>query len=617
MGIQINAFTLVKSIVSDLELKSSDRYYLMKRFRNEGVTFLTVTLPKYSKELLRWLEDGFITTPANGSKLTNFAWKNSAPLFLGGLLQQIFDKNGILLESPCPLSIWTIRQICDYFYKLSLPFDERVIEKAEEDFITEDSQLGADFEGCDPNFIDQLRKDFETYYPKISRTQLYEVFTYARPRTSAGTYSGCNPRTFYADRVQDTVINGILHKYKAFKGYFKPYASCHISQHLVEDTASCSELLFVPKDSRGPRTIVREPLQNLKAQLAFFDWFTSQIESASHRRINFQDQGINRMLAKASSVTKRDATIDLKNASDRVSYRIVKTIFRNSPAIMHFISNRTKIVKTPSGRFHELNKLSGMGSGLTFPIMSVLAHLAITRSVFNKAKHGLLKGLPKGCSYNDVAKRVYTYGDDIILPVEWLAIAKAALESVLLVVNSDKSYYKGNFRESCGGDYYSGHDVAPLRLRLSNCNPVFIDGDIHLSGTLPLKSVCEHALLCAKNGLTNVSNYLVSLLEAQVGTLPVYAGEASFLRKYGLFLDSGEPEKVILVNPKKVEAPLMSETFFLGRLLQMAGKSVYEFEGKFAQGSGIDFGVVEKPRQVTYKRVTKILDKLGSLYDPI
>jgi len=61
--------------------------------------------------------------------------------------------------------------------------------------------------------------------------------------------------------------------------------------------------------------------------------------------------------------------------------------------------------------------------------------------------------------------RVRVYGDDIIVPVEYVQSVMQALETFGFRVNKSKSFWNGKFRESCGRDYYDGQDISLVRLR--------------------------------------------------------------------------------------------------------------------------------------------------------
>jgi hypothetical protein len=129
-----------------------------------------------------------------------------------------------------------------------------------------------------------------------------------------------------------------------------------------------------------------------------------------------------------------------------------------------------------------MHALAGMGSGLTFTMLAFIIHLSVCTQVCSTLR------LP----YKEVASRVYVYGDDLIVPSEWFELAVTGLNRSGLQVNGDKSFVKGPFRESCGGDYLLGKDCAPTRLRLQNAN-------------LPLKSGKDSLFIdfqsCDKNNL--------------------------------------------------------------------------------------------------------------------
>jgi hypothetical protein len=60
---------------------------------------------------------------------------------------------------------------------------------------------------------------------------------------------------------------------------------------------------------------------------------------------------------------------------------------------------------------------------------------------------------------------VRVYGDDIIVPVEYVFAVVSRLEAFGFKVNKNKSFWSGYFRESCGKDYYEGTDVTIVRVR--------------------------------------------------------------------------------------------------------------------------------------------------------
>jgi len=63
------------------------------------------------------------------------------------------------------------------------------------------------------------------------------------------------------------------------------------------------------------------------------------------------------------------------------------------------------------------------------------------------------------------ADSVQVYGDDLIVPVEHVHTIVRTLQHFGAVVGTDKSFWTGRFRESCGKEYFNGTDVSLVRVR--------------------------------------------------------------------------------------------------------------------------------------------------------
>jgi len=213
-----------------------------------------------------------------------------------------------------------------------------------------------------------------------------------------------------------------------------------------------ARIIFVPKDSRGPRLISAEPLENQYIQQGIKDILVKYIEShpIMGGHVNFTDQTINQRLAMQGSIDGSYCTLDLKDASDRIAYGVVALTFPEH-LLGPLMCCRTTHTRLPKDdRAYPLGKFAPMGSALCFPILAATVWLCLTASGTNGA-----------CS----PKTTYVYGDDIIVASHDVANAKARLALVGLKVNEDKSCTTGFFRESCGMDAYKGICVTPFRLR--------------------------------------------------------------------------------------------------------------------------------------------------------
>jgi len=81
---------------------------------------------------------------------------------------------------------------------------------------------------------------------------------------------------------------------------------------------------------------------------------------------------------------------------------------------------------------------------------------------------GIQRSLNKTLTRNDVKRlsgSVRVYGDDLIVPVNHVLTVVQTLALFGAKVNLNKSFWTGKFRESCGKEYYDGHDVSIVRVR--------------------------------------------------------------------------------------------------------------------------------------------------------
>lgn len=494
-----------RALAIDTNLDPFTTSYCINRINSEGISFLVVTLPKLSSSVLRSLELGYF----DRSELTCFKWKRKSLLFFQKFLNKIFcPKTGLVLEVVDPVSLGNLRQLCDYSYKLALPFTDKQLEDAASAYKNVERSLGLPF---DRDLVDRVRKDFETHFPAIRKSVPSDVFHQGLVRPGPGTFAG-KDRDWYLRKYRDFSYTKELNP---FSGHFRYSKPTRLGPP-VKDSSDYSEVLFVPKDSRGPRVISREPFIRLKAQMAFFDWLTNALHWATSHRIEFHDQSANRELARLSSIDKGLSTIDLSSASDRVRFDVCLNIFSNCPAIRFFLLNvRTTHAKL-NGEIIRLKKVSGMGSGLTFPLMSFLLYLVSVRAIVDNSRY----------SYKQAMKLVCTFGDDLIIPTKYVSFVTDYIEKVGLVVNRSKSFSSSFFRESCGGDYYFGHDVTPVRFKLSSGNIQSKGTKLYLKDPGAILGLERHCRELYSKGMYSLLEYYYRVLETRLGELP-YITEGS------------------------------------------------------------------------------------------
>jgi len=201
-----------------------------------------------------------------------------------------------------------------------------------------------------------------------------------------------------------------------------------------------SKLVFVPKNAKTFRGIMTQPTLNGLLQNAIGDYMSTRLLKAG---LNLADQTINQRLARAGSMQGHVATLDLKSASDTLSYGLIKNLM---PEDWFLLLNETRC-RTMQYRSDDpvrLSQFSSMGNGFTFPLES-LVFWSLGRAILERNQGGILS----------------VYGDDIIISTELVGQLTEVLEVCGFTVNDRKSFVSGPFRESCGADYFRGFDIRP------------------------------------------------------------------------------------------------------------------------------------------------------------
>lgn len=221
-----------------------------------------------------------------------------------------------------------------------------------------------------------------------------------------------------------------------------------------------SRVQFVPKSATKLRTICMEP-----ATLQYFQQGVMRVlydYISSHpflgNRINLRDQTQNQDAAQLGSATETYATIDLSAASDSVSWDLARRLFHGTPLLKWMIATRSTHCELPNGDIIKSGKFAPMGSALCFPI-ECLIFASVVELVAEEQEYTTLDGHDSWTFWS-------VYGDDIVIPSNWYPRITDILFRLGFLVNDDKSYHEGPFRESCGGEYYLGKWITPIYYRL-------------------------------------------------------------------------------------------------------------------------------------------------------
>jgi len=176
--------------------------------------------------------------------------------------------------------------------------------------------------------------------------------------------------------------------------------------------------------------------------------------------LGFDNQLPNQRMAQKGSLDGSLATLDLSEASDRVVNRHVECMMESAGIFADAVQDCRSLRADVRGEVINLTKFASMGSALTFPIEAMFFLCLICIGIEEELRRPLTKGDVKS-----LVGRVRVYGDDLIVPTEYVSTVISTLEDYNLKVNYRKSFWKGNFRESCGKEYYNGHDVSIVKVR--------------------------------------------------------------------------------------------------------------------------------------------------------
>lgn len=478
------------------------------RANNEGLAFLTTTLPSLGKALDAY-HSTFEWVCPEGFKILSIDPKGRCiPEFLGLAVYAALEGDSIAVDC--------VRQLSLIFYKYEVDYTDRVREEFLQKFRQTDAELP----------ILSIEKDYNndlSVLIRVMRRMIRRILCNTDPKQIRPSHGG--GATACHTRNEDK--HHTLRYFKQLDDIY-PYDELffYSPSHLIDSWERLenapvgvpqARVCLVPKDSRGPRVISCEPAEFMFAQQGIMELLYRTLET--HREtaglINFADQSINRELARQSSIDGEYSTIDLSDASDRVSLDLVKLVFPEN-WVECFEACRSDTTLLPDKSVVKLNKFAPMGSACCFPVEALIFWSAAeaTKWTAFSSDHDDPEG-EISLSDRETLKS-YVYGDDIIIPRKLFSRVVARLECLGLVVNGPKSYRDGPFRESCGGDYHKGYDVTPVRIRkplVSSVKPVDLKDPLS-NGIVHNADLAN--LFIAKFGLESTLT-LVHTIEESIG----------------------------------------------------------------------------------------------------
>ena len=420
---------------------------LLSRLEHEGLQLFTVTLPSMGKRIDYALSSEEPLSIPGIQKIPG----TQLPKLFGWLLQRVFTGCGKVRSDADPTALKHARQLVYFIYKLELPYERTTNEKVISSFIQNQEELR------------QLVVDPNDPIIKRARTFVCRLFNGLDPRNILPRHGpgAVSTGEEVGAKCKFSRIFKSAEGYYPFTGYFTLGGSHIVDRlqwlgQLEELETGTAKVVLVPKDSRGPRLISMEPLENQwlqQGQLkAIVPWLEKHRLTRGH--VNFTHQSINRSLALAGSVTGDWVTMDMKDASDRVSLRLVEELFSGTEWLEALKATRSSHTVLPDGTIEKLETFAPMGSAVCFPIEAVCFYALACAALVHE-----------GDTWRQARDSIFVYGDDIITRRENYSALLQHFPRFGLKFNPGKCCVAGFFRESCGCDAFKGVDVTPIRLR--------------------------------------------------------------------------------------------------------------------------------------------------------
>jgi hypothetical protein len=376
-------------------------------------------------------------------------------------MRRVFNEDGSVKEDPCISAVRDLRQILYLCYKYEVPYDKRTVDCFIDNFRSVDESLPTDF----PEVFEN-----QTFWVvNVARTLLrdlldddgiYDLRPYIYPGHGPGAVATGEKNW---EKMEFKRFYAQIHKvFPYYEYFFINSADLRSRVDRYWRIKECcpeplSAMQIVPKDSRGPRLICMEPLEFQYVQQGIARYLVPLIENHRLTRghVSFTDQSINRCLALEGSIKGNCVTLDMKEASDRVSLWLVWLLFADTALWRYLEATRTDGTILPNGDKLLFKKFAPMGSALCFPI-EALVHWSIAVAslhVYNEI------------SLKQALSSVYVFGDDIIIKGQDHSPLFDTFAQLGMKFNADKCCTNGFFRESCGMDAYLGECVTPVKVK--------------------------------------------------------------------------------------------------------------------------------------------------------
>lgn len=472
---------MAKSIkIQHEEKKKSPSFYearprksTIAHVNGELVKALVVNCPIYGPQLLKlWESKDFL-----GLVMFEFSYENLTPLEAASVRQilALFSKDasldiGIDKEATALATFLETEQLCHQTNRRI----GKMYELDEVILIRENSRRGhvhalkasSDYEAISPLIRRLLKLAQEVIRDILGPVPCYDEMIFQFGPKGSTTVTKRTTARFKLEAVPvccHAAVEEIPRLYESLPLY------AYVHRGRVR--TGWGVFALVPKNSKTFRSMIMESLLNTAVQKGIGGSIVTRLADNGPVPFDLRMEWVkNKMSARRGSVDGEIATVDGKSASDLIAYMLVQFLLLLVPdwfslmdkwrtaAIMY--KKKTKRDRDSEGRIkpsvHVLQKFSSMGNGYTFELESLIFYAL-----------GYACCVESGFTDQQLAdgNLLSIFGDDLIIPCSVYPLYVELAEFCGFIINKDKTYYFGRFRESCGGDYLDGIDIRPFYVK--------------------------------------------------------------------------------------------------------------------------------------------------------
>jgi hypothetical protein len=492
-----------------------DLISIRDRVEHEGLSFLTKALPQLGKALDKCLSKNEPMTVPSTFRCEK---GRTTPVLYRYLFSLVITPDGLPAAEVNTDALMALRQLVYFLYKLEIPATKELKDKVLQEFVDVDAALDRP-ESVDQQWLEETAELIRDIFASFDHTDIL-------PKHGPGAVA--TGERNHEKHVFKRIYASIERVYPFTEYYEYSLSAVADRWRLYEDLEALetgtAKVVLVPKDSRGPRIISCEPLEYQWIQQGLGNAFKAHLEKShiAGGQVNFTDQTINQRLALEGSSTQQWVTLDMKEASDRVSLWLVQELFKHVPLLLEaLLATRSTHTKLPSGQLVQMKKFAPMGSNLCFPVEAICFYALAVTAIIRERRLAQPRGSVRSLN-RAVQKSVYVYGDDIIVRQKDYPVLLQLFPTVGLKFNDGKCCTAGFFRESCGVDAYKGVIVTPLRVKK-------VYSGRRTVNARTLVAYVEYSNSAYQRGYKRVAGQLAKLVEEKLGELPVTNRQQGFL----------------------------------------------------------------------------------------